>query len=258
MKKFLLALLLVLGGGAGVNAADSTVSNLPNLASPTTDDLLYVVDDPGGTPVSNKATIANVLAAGDARVATLTNKTIDCDAGSGNVCTVSSKVWMPFAQCNNATAVLLWDSPTSNAAAAACYGSNTVKGVADFDASTDESLHLFFPLPSDFSGAVDAVLFWSAAATSGTVRWGIRIDCYASGESHDVASSNSTTFAGTPDGTTNRLVRTAQTAITTTGCAASELAKIQVFRDADGGSGTDDMSGDARGIGLELTFRRAM
>lgn len=40
--------------------ADSKVSALSALITPTSDDLLYVVDDPGGTPVSKKATIANV------------------------------------------------------------------------------------------------------------------------------------------------------------------------------------------------------
>lgn len=247
---------MLLGVGTA-HAADSTLSNLPALASPTTDDLLYVVDDPAGSPVSNKATIANVLAANDARTKTETNTTIDAE-GTGNVITIPVKVWMPFAQCNNATAVLLWDSPTSSAATAACYGATTVKGVADFGDAADAFLHQFFPLPADFTGTVDAALFWSAAATTGTTRWGVQIDCYAAGESHDAASSNSTTFAGTPNGTANRLVRTAQTSITITGCAASELAKIQVFRDGDGTSGTDDMSGNARGIGLELTFRRAM
>lgn len=42
--------------------ADQKLTELAALASPTTDDLLYVVDDPAGTPASRQATIAAVLA----------------------------------------------------------------------------------------------------------------------------------------------------------------------------------------------------
>jgi len=43
------------------NAVDTKVSDLTEDTAPTTDDLLYTVDDPSGTPASRKATIANVL-----------------------------------------------------------------------------------------------------------------------------------------------------------------------------------------------------
>lgn len=42
--------------------ADQKLTSLTNLAAPSTDDLMYVVDDPAGTPASRKATLANVLA----------------------------------------------------------------------------------------------------------------------------------------------------------------------------------------------------
>src|SRR5688572_3860023 len=41
--------------------ADAKVSALTEDATPTVDDLVYTVHDPGGTPASRKATIANVL-----------------------------------------------------------------------------------------------------------------------------------------------------------------------------------------------------
>ena len=45
-------------------AADTKISDLAALTAPTTDDLLYVIDDPVGTPTSKKATIANIFKAG--------------------------------------------------------------------------------------------------------------------------------------------------------------------------------------------------
>jgi hypothetical protein len=59
--------------------ADTKTTALTELASAAATDILYIVDDPGGTPLSKKITVANLHAAGDARTATLTNKTIDGD-----------------------------------------------------------------------------------------------------------------------------------------------------------------------------------
>jgi hypothetical protein len=183
--------------------------------------------------------------------------TVNAETG-GVTITVPFKKWLPFAACQNTTATMIWDTPTSGAAAAACFGTNSVKGVADFDASSDESIHVWEFLPSDFTGQIDVRVLGFAAATTGTARLGVRVDCSSNGESHDVTSTNLTTFAWTPNGTTNFQASATATGITITGCLGADLAKIQFFRDADGTSGTDDMAGDFRGIGLELTIRRAM
>jgi hypothetical protein len=39
-------------------------------------------------------------------------------------------------------------------------------------------------------------------------------------------------------------------------CAAGELMHVQLSRDANGGAVTDDMTGDARVLGVELTIPR--
>jgi hypothetical protein len=44
--------------------ADTKVTDLTELEAPDSADLLYVVDDPGGSPASKKATIENVVAGG--------------------------------------------------------------------------------------------------------------------------------------------------------------------------------------------------
>lgn len=44
--------------------ADQKLIDLPALASASADDLLYIVDDPGGTPISKKITVANLISAG--------------------------------------------------------------------------------------------------------------------------------------------------------------------------------------------------
>lgn len=180
---------------------------------------------------------------------------------TGITLTAPSKIWLPFASCQNATAGLLWDSPTTNAAAAACItGTNTQKGVADFDASTDESLQMTLRLPADFTGAIDSDLVWLAAATSGATGWCVQLICTADAETDDPAfpaQGAGNCVSDTAKGTTLQTNVAADTGVTATGCAAGELLHIAVSRDANGGAVTDDMTGDARGIGVELTLRRA-
>jgi len=57
--------------------ADTKISALTELnATPTSGDLLTIIDDPAGTPASKKITVDNLVAFQDARTATFTNKTI--------------------------------------------------------------------------------------------------------------------------------------------------------------------------------------
>jgi hypothetical protein len=57
--------------------ADTKLTALTEDASPTTDDLIYTVHDPAGTPASRKVTIANLDTVLSATTKTLTNKTVD-------------------------------------------------------------------------------------------------------------------------------------------------------------------------------------
>ena len=66
--------------------ADTKVSALTNLAAPTRDDLLYVVNDPSGVPASRKATLESVItgpslfvAASDATANGIKNADYVCD-----------------------------------------------------------------------------------------------------------------------------------------------------------------------------------
>lgn len=188
---------------------------------------------------------------------TFTNKTYDAE-GSGNALTIPVKIWLPAAACTNATAGLMWDTPTSNAGAAACItGTNTQKGVIDFDAGTDESIQATIMLESDWTtGNLDVTFKWLAAATTGDVIWGIQTICVADAETDDPAFNTASTVTDTAKGTTNQTNDASITNVTKTGCAAGELMHIKIYRDADAGG--DTMTGDARLIGAMLTYRRAM
>lgn len=217
----------------------STISNTGTLTLPTATDTLV----------------------GKATIDILTNKTLDVE-DTGNVITTVAKVWMPAATCQNATATPNFDTPTSNAAAAACItGTNTQKGVLDFDQTTDESVQGTIMLPADWTGAIDMGYKWLTTATSGSVTWCTQLVCVADAETDDPAfpaqaSGNCVTDAA--KGTTVQTNDASDTGITATGCAAGELMHFRISRDPDETAGlTDDLAADARLLGIMFTLRRA-
>lgn len=87
MKKFLylilvLALYVPSSHSLPVFGADAKVTDLPTLASPDAADLLYVIDDPSGTPTSKKATISSVVTGGLPAAIPVTNLNSGTDASS--------------------------------------------------------------------------------------------------------------------------------------------------------------------------------
>lgn len=203
----------------------------------------------------------NSVSVGKLTGAGVENLTLSAE-GTGNVVTIPRRLWFPFAACQNATASLIWDSPTSNAPPAACVtGTNTQKGVADFDATTDESLQMTYMLPSTFTGAIDAKIVGLAAATSGAVGLCVQLVSTADAETDDPAfpaQGAGNCSSDTAKGTTLQLNTATIIGVTATGVAAGELLHIRFSRDADGSAVTDDMTGDWRGVGLELTIREAL
>lgn len=130
--------------------------------------------------------------------------------------------------------------------------------VLDFDATTDENSIYEGLLPRNYlGGGVTLLLVWVAtSATSGTCRWQASIERLEKevtdidADSFALAQSNGGT-APTTNGTPQ------YTEITFTnaqidGLLAGEAFRLFVKRDADGTSGTDDMTGDAELMRLEI------
>lgn len=190
---------------------------------------------------------------------TLTNKTLDAE-GTGNTITVPVKVFFPAASCNNATAGPMWDLPTSTPAVAACVtGTNIQKGVLDFaDTTGGFSAQTTFYLPADFTGSIDARIIWTTTATTGNAKWSLSTICtdVAATATDDPAFNTASTVTTAAPGTANRVQSSVITGVTATGCAASNLLHLKLFR--DGNDAADTIAATARFIGLELTYRRAM
>jgi hypothetical protein len=128
--------------------------------------------------------------------------------------------------------------------------------VLEFDAATDESAYFTGILPRNYAGGGLTVnIVWAAdTATSGACRWQASIErCNTDMDSDSFASAQS---AGSTTNGTSGIPTT--TAITFTdgaqmdSLAVGETFRLKINRDADGTSGTDDMTGDAQLIAIEI------
>lgn len=242
--------------GVTVPAAPASKCQLIDVDNSSTEDWQFRCHTRSGSALTIH--LDELLTTGN--TAALTNKTYDAEA-TGNILTTVERIWLPAARCDDTTPASLWDTPTADAAAAACMtGSNVQKGVLDFDDSTDEFAQRTLELPADWTGAIDARFEWLAAATSGAVGWCAQLVCVADGETDDPAfpaQASGNCVSDTAKGTTLQKNTASKAGVTATGCAAGETLHVQLSRDADGGAVTDDMSGDAHLIGVELTLRRA-
>lgn len=129
----------------------------------------------------------------------------------------------------------------------------------DFDAGTDESAIFTGILPSNYAGGgLDVILIWAASsATSGSCRWSTAIERLEDeGTDMDADSFATANTAGaTAPATSGALQYT--TIAHTSGAqmdslAANEAFRLKVMRDADGTSGTDDMTGDAELVAVHI------
>jgi hypothetical protein len=168
--------------------------------------------------------------------------------------TVTFKVWIAAAACNGTTAGPMWDLPTSAAPAVNCMtGVNLQQGTLDFAVGQSAQNEVF--IPGDWSGAVDALVVFSDASTSGTVIWNIATSCdstsgvSAGDNAFNAASAFSTVTLGNPP---NAIWNVSSTSITMTGCVAGSYLHIKLSRAADTASSA------ARLRGLQLTFRRTI
>jgi hypothetical protein len=130
--------------------------------------------------------------------------------------------------------------------------------VLDFDASTDEAVSFRGVLPRNYAGGgLTATVIWMAtSATSGSVRWQGAIERGDTGTDFDADSfATAQSAGGTASGTSGQPTYTALTfssGANMDSLAVGEAFRFKLNRDADGTSGTDDATGDAELIAIEI------
>jgi hypothetical protein len=130
---------------------------------------------------------------------------------------------------------------------------------AAFDASADESLMWAFYMPGDYASApVLDVLYKMASATSGSVRFEGRIAAITDGDATDAdakAFATTNSAGDTVPGTTAGKIGGFSITLTNAdSLAAGDFVIVQLRRDADGTTGTDDATGDCEVVGVRLSY----
>ena len=124
-----------------------------------------------------------------------------------------------------------------------------------FDATTDENAYVQDVAPQGMTGALTAVIFFRmATATTGSVRWQVAVEMPGAAEDTDASSffDAANSNGGTVPGTAGYRSSISVTLANADSLAAGSLFRLRVNRDADGTSGTDDATGDAHVLMVEL------
>lgn len=130
---------------------------------------------------------------------------------------------------------------------------------AAFDASADESMSWSFFMPGDYaSGPILDVLYKMASATSGSVRFEGRVAAITDGDTTDgdAKAYATTNSAGdtVPATTAGKVGGFSITLTNADSLAAGDFVIVQLRRDADGTTGTDDATGDCEVVGVRLSY----
>jgi hypothetical protein len=159
-------------------------------------------------------------------------------------------IWMPVAAMR----------PTSSNGCAAITDVETTSGrpdlqVLDFDASSDEHAQFQIGFPKSWNeGTVTFRVFWTSTATdTDGVAWGLQGVSVANDATIDVAYG--TAVVVTDDNISaaeDCLVTATSSAVTIASVAADTLTFFRIFRDIS--DGNDDMTEDARLIGVQIFF----
>ena len=230
--KILLAFLILFLSVGNAYAADTKLTDLTADASPTGDDLIYTVNDPGGTPASRKATITNLATV------------VDTNA-------VKEYWWPASATLPLSPSVVSGIPPIAKIA-----GINVETLVTSFDDSTDECRTIHLKIPSDISSIATVTfrnVWFSQTATTNSTVWDWR--CQNNGVDGVTFDTVTILTEATCDtaGTVN------QRDVCTTSRLASELSwtankdvSCLVCRNAN--LAADNMVGDAQlyGVGIEI------
>lgn len=131
--------------------------------------------------------------------------------------------------------------------------------VLSFDSAADEFADFVCVMPRHYGGGgVTLTLYWASTQTSGTCRWGAAFRAVPDDAEDVDTTAHSYDFNTIAATTANVAGEFAYDAIAFTNgadmdsVAAGEMFVLRVFRDGDGTSGTDDLTGDAFLAAIEV------
>lgn len=126
-----------------------------------------------------------------------------------------------------------------------------------FDASADESCDFSGIAPQGLTGALAAVITYRmTSAITGSARWQASLEAITDGDALDTDASSgfdtANSAGATVPGTAGYIDQISITLTNADSLAAGDYFRLRINRDADGTSGTDDATGDAEVLAIEL------
>lgn len=151
-------------------------------------------------------------------------------------------------------------TPYANEPPAAAYATldfRNVHPVLDFDGATDEEAVFSGILPRNYAGGGLTVNLHVTftSATTGTSRWQVSFEAVSGLDIDADSFATANSAAGTANGTSGIevvVVVTFTNGAQIDSLAAGGLFRMKVRRDADGTTGTDDITTDAELLGIEI------
>ena len=208
--------------------ANTKISGLTALTSTSDDDLVVIVDDPSGSPVTKKMTVANL------------KTSLGSPLGKQDLWIPASAMW---ARTTNGAGGL---SKTETATNYVNYQT------FDFDTTTQEFVQFSWSPPRNYNnGTVTFTPYWTAASGSGTVVFSLKGVAISNDDPLEVAFGTEQTSTDTLITAVDVHIGPRSSAITIAGTPAdSDYIHFQIARNV-----ADDTLGvDAKLLGIVLEY----
>ena len=210
--------------------ANKKITELDALTEADTNDLIAIVDDPSGTPVTKKITVGLLVGAID---------TIYIDAGAMVPCMTNGALQSTH------------EYPTNDI---------DIDHYAFDPGATEERVQFKLVMPENWDrGTLKAKFYWSSAtgSTAGdTIEWGIKAGALSDSDAIDAALGTAQVISDIllADNGADLQISSATPAITVGGTPAlNDLIIFEAYRNTDG---VDDLAEDAWLMGILIQYKK--
>ena len=142
------------------------------------------------------------------------------------------------------------DGPTATVVSTA----TGIAGAASFPPALVRQVYDHFQLPTDWTSPIHAQVTWRTSATTGNVKWQVKLDGLGDGDAFDPTYNTASVATVNANGTSNRITITTISNIDTTGISADDILYFNFARLGD----TDTCATAAELLELRFIMSRAI